>query len=373
MNVTRAWGALGAIAFGAACIDANWTSPASAGAPEKQSSLLVSKLNFIVPNADIPLPVRVETPSVPWEHLVVEVRADFPPGFSISEGHVGRGNTWWIPADKLSKATWRVAASMDKPIEIELSLLAAHPVALKGANARSAATTGRGRGDLDALILLAERLLSEGNVAHARRFLERAADGGSSKAAARLAATFQADLLMQVNARGMRPDSRQAEHWRHRARLLQDLERAANSSVTVLMEARTVLMSAPEDLLPGQDRIVSAGPPRQPERTLQPSSIVQVAKIDSTLDGMRLVKRGDQLFSTGQVTQARRYYQRAAEAGLAEAALRLERTFQQSVTAGAGAKEVQPKQTEARRRYGRARDTGTTILPGERFLQLESR
>jgi len=62
--------------------------------------------------------------------------------------------------------------------------------------------------------------LEEGNVSAARLFFERAAEAGLPQAAMALAATFDAAELDRLNARGVRPDSKQARQWYERARQL---------------------------------------------------------------------------------------------------------------------------------------------------------
>jgi hypothetical protein len=67
-----------------------------------------------------------------------------------------------------------------------------------------------------------------------------------------------------------------------------------------------------------------------------------------------LLRRGDALFELGDVSGARRFYERAAEGGDAEAALAMGRTFDPAVLAASGARGIQPDAAAAAAWYRRA-------------------
>jgi len=69
-----------------------------------------------------------------------------------------------------------------------------------------------------------DRFLSEGDIASARLFYERAADAGDGSAALRLGATFDPGFLGRAGVRGTAGDPAQASSWYYRAR---DLGNAA--------------------------------------------------------------------------------------------------------------------------------------------------
>ena len=66
--------------------------------------------------------------------------------------------------------------------------------------------------------------LAAGDIASARLFFERAADAGDSRAAMRMALTFDANFLGGAGVHGVRGDPEQADFWYQRARDLGDLK-----------------------------------------------------------------------------------------------------------------------------------------------------
>src|SRR5262249_24722896 len=71
-----------------------------------------------------------------------------------------------------------------------------------------------------------------------------------------------------------------------------------------------------------------------------------------------LLARGDVLFSTGALAAARTFYERAADAGEAQAALRLGETYDPSFLDHAHLRGVRGNLETARSWYRRARDLG---------------
>ena len=59
--------------------------------------------------------------------------------------------------------------------------------------------------------------LSAGDIASARLFFQRAADAGDSRAAMRMAMTFDAAFLDRAGVHGLRGDPEQAAFWYRRA------------------------------------------------------------------------------------------------------------------------------------------------------------
>jgi hypothetical protein len=92
-----------------------------------------------------------------------------------------------------------------------------------------------------------------------------------------------------------------------------------------------------------QDASTSAPPPNS-----QPSS-AEIAALQN---------RGDGFLSVRDITSARLFYERAADAGSASAALRLGATFDPGFLSGAGISEIFRDATQAASWYHRARDLG---------------
>jgi hypothetical protein len=73
-------------------------------------------------------------------------------------------------------------------------------------------------GDIAALVTRGDGFLAAGDIASARLFFQRAADAGDSRAAMRMAMTFDAAFLDRAGVHGLRSDPEQAALWYRRAR-----------------------------------------------------------------------------------------------------------------------------------------------------------
>jgi len=71
--------------------------------------------------------------------------------------------------------------------------------------------------EIAALVIRGDDFLSSGDIVSARRFYERAADGGDRGAALRLSATFDPAFLSWTRVRGIPDDPVQASSWYRRA------------------------------------------------------------------------------------------------------------------------------------------------------------
>jgi hypothetical protein len=73
---------------------------------------------------------------------------------------------------------------------------------------------------------------------------------------------------------------------------------------------------------------------------------------------LRLVKKGEEQLADGNVSAARLFYERAADAGLAQGAMALAATFDEAELARLGVRGIQPDAKQARRWYERAKQLG---------------
>jgi hypothetical protein len=94
---------------------------------------------------------------------------------------------------------------------------------------------------------------------------------------------------------------------------------------------------------------------QQPPKVAAPLPALDPAKRASAL---KFVKRGDEELADGRVAPARLLYERAAEMGLAQAALALAGTYDPAELNQPHLRNVQPDLAEARRWYERARALG---------------
>lgn len=116
---------------------------------------------------------------------------------------------------------------------------------------------------------------------------------------------------------------------------------------TLLAEARVSLVIRSPDQ--GEKAPKAAEPPRPPPAAMTPVDREAAEK---------LLARGERDLEQGNVAQARQFFLRAAQAGLARAALMLASTYDPSQLARMGAVGVQANVAEARKWYMRASELG---------------
>lgn len=109
---------------------------------------------------------------------------------------------------------------------------------------------------------------------------------------------------------------------------------------------------------PGSDAVSKrvAEPVPAQENAKAPSASAGDAATSATLEA--LVQRGDELVITGDIAGARLYYERAAEAGSARAALRMGKTADPRFLAATGVRGWRGDPAEAAKWYRRARELG---------------
>jgi TPR repeat protein len=78
----------------------------------------------------------------------------------------------------------------------------------------------------------------------------------------------------------------------------------------------------------------------------------------------RLMKRGDELLELGDISGARLYYERSAEAGLAAAAMALAATYDAAELAHLKVRGIAADAKAAKRWYERARELGAGEAEG---------
>jgi hypothetical protein len=96
-----------------------------------------------------------------------------------------------------------------------------------------------------------------------------------------------------------------------------------------------------------------SGPPDQP-----PAS--RAATPQDRERALRLLKKGDEHLAEGNISAARLFYERAADAGLAQGAMALASTFDAAQLARLGVRGIPPDGKQARRWYERAKQLGAS-------------
>jgi hypothetical protein len=135
------------------------------------------------------------------------------------------------------------------------------------------------------------------------------------------------------------------------------------SDGAVLAEARSHLVIDPQAItVPAaieKALTPQAAPPPQPAPAPAVSPVPGLSAADRER-ALRLVKRGDEQLAQGGIAQARLFYERAAEAGLALGAMALGATYDPTELERLGVQGLQPEPATAAKWYARARQLGST-------------
>jgi hypothetical protein len=112
---------------------------------------------------------------------------------------------------------------------------------------------------------------------------------------------------------------------------------------------------------PSAATILRAGVGEGAERSgLPPQPGMQSMPPQDRERALRLVKKGDEQLAEGNISAARLFYERAADAGLAQGAMALAGTFDATELAQLGVRGIQPDPKQARRWYERAQQLGAS-------------
>jgi hypothetical protein len=138
--------------------------------------------------------------------------------------------------------------------------------------------------------------------------------------------------------------------------------------------ANALIQTAPATPPPHPDtvHIIPSPAPRPPAASAAPPAPPAAASAEARERASRLLKRGDGEMAAGDVAAARLYYQRAAEAGLADAAMAMAATFDPHELARRPVRGLQPDPASARQWYERAQHLGAAGA-GEALRRLGGR
>jgi hypothetical protein len=163
-------------------------------------------------------------------------------------------------------------------------------------------------------------------------------------------------------------DSKRADELAKARDALAAAERERELAVAAAEEARKAADSAKAELEAAtkaatepSSKVASLSPPGTPRAASEgePRAALSPMTSQDRERALRFMKKGDEQIEEGNVAAARLFYERAADAGLAEAALALAATFEAGELARLKLRDVQPNPKEARRWYERARQLGS--------------
>jgi hypothetical protein len=257
---TATW--LAAVALAGLVI--NW--PADAQDPRAKAPFVaIAPILLAEPGGDTEIAIQVGPAEAIPRNSFVRLRG-LPPGALLTDGHSVSPGSWAIPIAGLTglKVTAQPTLQGRSQIEVALvtadggvlaqaraalvfapvNLVAPPPAELRDGSAalragaaitpavQPPAQSGPAlaaplaparpivteREDVRKLRQRGEALLADGNIAQARLFFQRAAEGGSGLAAMALARTYDPEELVRLGTLGLQPDSAMARRWYERAR-----------------------------------------------------------------------------------------------------------------------------------------------------------
>lgn len=131
---------------------------------------------------------------------------------------------------------------------------------------------------------------------------------------------------------------------------------------TVLVEVKTMLIVAPPTSARAPTEAPATAAPMAilgPEaRPQPPPAAPPVMQPEDREPALKLLKKGDEQLADGRVGPARLLYERAADMGLAQAAMALAATYDTAELTRPNLRGVRPDANEAKRWYERARQLG---------------
>jgi hypothetical protein len=145
----------------------------------------------------------------------VPARVALPVAPPVATGSPSAG----VAVDPPRAAPEPVAAGPERPRAAPLS-----PAAPEPTGAPAPAGPRLSADEIAALVARGDAFLGAGDIASARLFFQRAADAGDSRAAMRMAVTFDAAFLDRAGVRGLRGDPEQAAFWYRRAQDLGEVK-----------------------------------------------------------------------------------------------------------------------------------------------------
>ena len=134
----------------------------------------------------------------------------------------------------------------------------------------------------------------------------------------------------------------------------------ASTALAISVASKTEKAEVPRRA-PAPTTIMRAGVPEGAERPAPPPvPVTRPSHPEERERGLRLMKRGDEQLADGNVAAARLFYERAADAGLAQGAMALAATYDSVELAKLHVRGIPPDVKQARRWYERAKQLGAS-------------
>jgi hypothetical protein len=187
--------------------------------------------------SETPLMIKLSPTEAVPKNSFLRLRG-LPHSASLSEGHSIAPGNWAVPLNGLPRLTLRVPPVVTGRSEIVISLIGEDGALLsevrvalvilpaaasksgkaaEPARPQAPALTPADREAAEKLTARGEHEFELGNIAHARQFFLRAAQGGLARAALMLAATYDPREIARVGAVGVQPNLAEARRWYTRA------------------------------------------------------------------------------------------------------------------------------------------------------------
>lgn len=200
-------------------------------------------------SSSIALLIGVSSPRDLPPNSFIRLRG-LPPAVSLSDGYAIAPGVWAIPLTALSSLRLVIPVGVAGTFQVTASLVAVDGAPIAEARLQLTVTdqsaaapqaspppaplarpkvlapvqppvlTPEGIERAEKFVQRGEKELADGNVAQARGFFLRAAEGGLARGAMMLAATYDPAELSRLRVQGVQPNAAEARRWYERAREL---------------------------------------------------------------------------------------------------------------------------------------------------------
>ena len=216
----------------------------------RQPSVRVAPILRVEPASRAPLPIQVGPPEAVDKNSFIRIRG-LPPSAALSEGYSIAAGTWAVPLVALPTLSVILPAGLQGESSVAITLVsvegnilaktsmvlsvsppAPQPTPLGQAfrpDRAGAAPLPQSSSERERVLGLHAKgieQLERGNVFAARKFFERAVEGGLAQSAVALAGTYDPDELAKMKVVGLQPNVEEARRWYEKARELGAFEAA---------------------------------------------------------------------------------------------------------------------------------------------------